>query len=195
MNQRIQTLDGQKYPKSCRQLVLEAGGVELTWAELRESPVKNIKRRHQIWLTQDGKCYYCERDTILPTDLLMEFLEEVEAAERGDLIDHMLKTSVEFKRRWHDDLATLEHLVPRGSGGKDALDNLVVACSRCNQKRGTETHQEHMDELAMKDKTSRRMPRRGYKWDHVLEQWILPDGGVKIQTSRPSKKVRKRVLP
>jgi 5-methylcytosine-specific restriction endonuclease McrA len=32
--------------------------------------------------------------------------------------------------------ATLEHIVPRTHGGTDELDNLAVACRRCNQGKG-----------------------------------------------------------
>jgi 5-methylcytosine-specific restriction endonuclease McrA len=32
--------------------------------------------------------------------------------------------------------ATLEHIVPKSHGGDDALENLAVACRRCNQGKG-----------------------------------------------------------
>jgi 5-methylcytosine-specific restriction endonuclease McrA len=32
--------------------------------------------------------------------------------------------------------ATLEHIVPRNHGGTDALENLAVACGRCNAEKG-----------------------------------------------------------
>lgn len=34
-------------------------------------------------------------------------------------------------------LATKEHIVPRAFGGANDLSNYVMACSRCNNKRGT----------------------------------------------------------
>lgn len=33
-------------------------------------------------------------------------------------------------------LATLEHVVPRSMGGTDSMNNLTMACSRCNSTRG-----------------------------------------------------------
>jgi 5-methylcytosine-specific restriction endonuclease McrA len=33
--------------------------------------------------------------------------------------------------------ATLEHIIPKTHGGSDALENLAVACQRCNQGKGT----------------------------------------------------------
>ena len=31
---------------------------------------------------------------------------------------------------------TVEHLVPSSAGGTDALDNLALACARCNHEKG-----------------------------------------------------------
>jgi 5-methylcytosine-specific restriction endonuclease McrA len=36
-----------------------------------------------------------------------------------------------------DSSATLDHLVPLSSGGRTNMTNLVVACARCNNIRGT----------------------------------------------------------
>ncbi len=33
------------------------------------------------------------------------------------------------------DLFTLEHLLPQSKGGSDELDNLALACRRCNERR------------------------------------------------------------
>jgi 5-methylcytosine-specific restriction endonuclease McrA len=33
-------------------------------------------------------------------------------------------------------LATIEHIVPRNHGGTDAIDNLAIACARCNIGKG-----------------------------------------------------------
>jgi 5-methylcytosine-specific restriction endonuclease McrA len=35
------------------------------------------------------------------------------------------------------DLATLDHVVPRATGGPLSRNNLVLACSACNNERGT----------------------------------------------------------
>jgi 5-methylcytosine-specific restriction endonuclease McrA len=33
----------------------------------------------------------------------------------------------------------IDHVVPVAKGGRDAEDNLVLACRRCNQKKGTDS--------------------------------------------------------
>ena len=35
------------------------------------------------------------------------------------------------------DAPTFEHIVPRSKGGTDELDNIAVACRRCNEERGS----------------------------------------------------------
>ena len=63
----------------------------------------------QIWEKTQGHCHFC-----------------------GD--------SVEFnKRGWHDGDLTgyweIDHVVQRGKGGIDSVDNYLPACTRCNRLR------------------------------------------------------------
>lgn len=37
---------------------------------------------------------------------------------------------------------TIDHVVPRSMGGRDAWDNLVTACQRCNARKGSMTPEE-----------------------------------------------------
>lgn len=52
---------------------------------------------------------------------------------------------VHYARRGHrnfvndDTQATRDHLQPRSAGGVGSLDNVVVACKRCNNERGART--------------------------------------------------------
>ncbi|HTU60075.1 MAG TPA: HNH endonuclease [Polyangiales bacterium] len=41
---------------------------------------------------------------------------------------------------------TLEHIVPKHHGGSDALDNLSVACARCNQGKGKRLDKRRRDD-------------------------------------------------
>jgi 5-methylcytosine-specific restriction endonuclease McrA len=54
----------------------------------------------------EGKCIHCSRRLCLELD--------------GSPVTH----------------ATLEHIVPRTQGGTDELDNLAIACQRCNAGKG-----------------------------------------------------------
>jgi len=40
------------------------------------------------------------------------------------------------------DLMTLDHIIPRSRGGQDTWENIVIACHRCNVKKGNRTPKE-----------------------------------------------------
>ncbi len=40
------------------------------------------------------------------------------------------------------DLLTIDHVMPRSRGGRDTWDNLVAACTRCNNRKGNRTPEE-----------------------------------------------------
>jgi 5-methylcytosine-specific restriction endonuclease McrA len=45
---------------------------------------------------------------------------------------------------------TVDHVIPRSRGGKHGWENLVTACKRCNQKKGSSTPDEAMMTLVRK---------------------------------------------
>jgi CRISPR/Cas system Type II protein with McrA/HNH and RuvC-like nuclease domain len=47
---------------------------------------------------------------------------------------------------------TIDHVIPRCKGGKDTWDNLVVACSTCNVKKGHKTLEQVNMRLVSKPK-------------------------------------------
>ncbi|MEM1055926.1 MAG: HNH endonuclease [Bacteroidota bacterium] len=53
---------------------------------------------------------------------------------------------------------TIDHVMPRSRGGKDAWDNLVAACTPCNNKKGNRTPEEAEMPLA----------RRPFRPSHVM---------------------------
>lgn len=67
-----------------------------------------------------GKCIHCRTALVLGLD--------------GEPISH----------------ATLEHIFPRSHGGTNALENLALACKRCNTQKGVhkDTLPKHSPELA-----------------------------------------------
>ena len=53
---------------------------------------------------------------------------------------------------------TIDHVVPKSRGGRDAWDNLVAACTPCNNRKGNRTP----DEAGMP------LPRRPFRPSHVM---------------------------
>lgn len=37
---------------------------------------------------------------------------------------------------WPDNLRSIDHIIPRSRGGQSTLENLVIACNRCNRRKG-----------------------------------------------------------
>lgn len=60
--------------------------------------------------------------------------------------------------------ATIEHIVPQAHGGTQALENLGLACARCNQGKGSRhDHRYHKDARAQ-ELVQRLLARRRERW-------------------------------
>ncbi len=68
------------------------------------------KHRNELLVTQKYGCYWCGKKLRLPT-----------SGSRDNRVDN---------------LATMDHVIPRTKGGIDKCGNFVVACRACNVKRG-----------------------------------------------------------
>lgn len=67
----------------------------------------------------------------------MDDIYEKGFADRIPALHAQLMARVpEFRDRWNNDLATLDHLIEHARGGSDDEENLVVACAPCNFERG-----------------------------------------------------------
>jgi hypothetical protein len=69
---------------------------------------------------------------------------------------------------------TVEHIIPRTHGGTDAIENLAIACSRCNQGKGA-----RLDPRRWEDETLQRViaglqARRAERMRPPLEGLSLP---------------------
>lgn len=84
----------------------------LPWVKKAEFNIRltlvRAAKRQRLWVEQDGKCHYCDQETILPRS---------GQNNRGG------------------NVATLDHIITQSNGGTDSLNNLVVACHTCNSNR------------------------------------------------------------
>jgi 5-methylcytosine-specific restriction endonuclease McrA len=60
--------------------------------------------------------------------------------------------------------ATLEHVWPQAQGGEDALENLAVACGRCNREKGTRHDHGKGDRQRLGEVTRALAERRKARW-------------------------------
>jgi 5-methylcytosine-specific restriction endonuclease McrA len=78
------------------------------------------KRRIRLFLAQDGRCAWCNKLLLLLDPSTFKGW----LASNDPRITHA---------------ATFDHFVCKSHGGKDDIDNLVLACMECNNKRGNMT--------------------------------------------------------
>ena len=78
----------------------------------------------------EGKCIHCQRKLALRTD--------------GTPING----------------ATLEHIVPKNHGGTDDLENLAIACARCNSEKGLRHDHKRPDDPKLREVIQRLQERR-----------------------------------
>lgn len=60
--------------------------------------------------------------------------------------------------------ATIEHIVPRGAGGTDALENLGLACARCNQGKGSRHDANFHRDARARELVDRLLQKRRERW-------------------------------
>jgi 5-methylcytosine-specific restriction endonuclease McrA len=70
--------------------------------------------------------------------------------------------------------ATLEHILPRHHGGTDALENLAIACNRCNAQKGYRHDCQRSDDLRLVRVVETLWDRRGQRWREPLAGVTLP---------------------
>jgi 5-methylcytosine-specific restriction endonuclease McrA len=60
--------------------------------------------------------------------------------------------------------ATIEHIIPRTHGGTDALENLGLACARCNQGKGSRHDPRYLKDARAQELVARLQARRRERW-------------------------------
>lgn len=60
--------------------------------------------------------------------------------------------------------ATIEHIIPQAHGGTDALENLGLACARCNQGKGKRHDPHYPRDARAQELVTRLQARRRERW-------------------------------
>lgn len=79
---------------------------------------------------------------------------------------------------------TIDHVIPQSRGGEDTWENLVVACTRCNVRKGSRTPQEAGMKLIRQPEAPPWLPRFGRRipndeldvWQQFVDtrSWLNP---------------------
>lgn len=75
--------------------------------------------------------------------------------------------------RSSSDTFTIDHLIPKSFGGSDELENLALACRRCNERRYNFT-------TGTDPQTGKETPIFNPRLQQWAEHFIWVDGGLKI---------------
>ena len=89
---------------------------------------------------------------------------------------------------------TVEHIVPRNHGGTDAIENLAIACSRCNHGKGVRHDARAWDDPGLQRVISTLQDRRRARWREPPEELDMPPrpADEPSQASARKKKGRRR---
>lgn len=60
--------------------------------------------------------------------------------------------------------ATIEHIVPRAHGGTEELENLALACARCNEGKGRRHDPRYNTDARAQELVARLLERRRERW-------------------------------
>lgn len=102
--------------------------VSALMAELRQAGVLSVTGRGVIFSRRMTKDHARRTDRLHWQTLRKEVL-----SRDGEICAYCASRSGPFH---------VDHIMPRIRGGADALDNLVVACRRCNLSKGVKTPEE-----------------------------------------------------
>ena len=96
------------------------------------SKTVTVRKRRRLFLSQEGKCFYCSRlmwEKTLETPI--EAIVRLESRSGPPPVHLDRASRVTLRHR----LCTLEHLTRRVDGGTFHNQNLVAACGQCNSNR------------------------------------------------------------
>ena len=86
----------------------------------------------RVYEKMQVKAWLDFRETLLDAAEARDGCLQCHYCGRKDLIREIPKNRV----RQPSNLATIDHVIPKSHGGKDTEENCVIACYRCNQKKG-----------------------------------------------------------
>ena len=64
--------------------------------------------------------------------------------------------------------ATIEHIIPRHHGGTDEVENLALACARCNSEKGIRHDVRKASDPKLREIIERLQERRRRRWREPL---------------------------
>jgi len=74
-------------------------------------------------------------------------------------------------KKFPDQQLTLDHVIPKSRGGQNSWENLVVACKKCNQKKGSRLPSESGMQLLKPPRRPKESVLRSVKKNQISNLW------------------------
>jgi hypothetical protein len=110
----------------------------------------------------EGRCFYCS----MPVVMVRTVPLERQIRNTGNF----LRWRDEQGREWCDAIATADHVVDLQHGGSSAIENLVLACALCNNRRSVLNNRKYKKYIPKTPDNANARRIQGTIWKQV------PDG-------------------
>lgn len=95
------------------------------------------------------------------------------------------------QKQFHEDDLTLDHVTPKTFGGRSSWDNLISACSPCNNKRGCDFRIQPIIKPYKPNYYEMVEKRREFPLEVPHESWVeylmWPEDNIKVKPKRRGK--------
>jgi len=164
-------------------LLLNASYEPLNICSFRRAIVLLIKNKAEM-LEHTGK--YITKNILLPTVVRLRYYVKIPCKEvpltRQNLL-HRDNHTCQYCGISTRQILTIDHLIPKSKGGTDDWTNIVIACNKCNTKKGDHTPEEAgMRLLKLPKRPSMRiifeiskMPVIDTSWQKYLIAWKIKE--------------------
>lgn len=141
------------------------------WVEASQAAKEEARRIHSATFS------LCVPEVIVLSGFNGRFSKEVRFSRRN-IFERDENTCQYCGRRYDRDELTLDHVVPRSRGGTSTWSNIVLACLKCNMRKGDRLPQETHMKLQRKPVKPQWATRVGVKlgrswkpsWERFLEE-------------------------
>jgi len=144
------------------------------WVDATREAKSEAKSGHRI---HSANFSFCVPEVIVLSVFNGRFSKEVRFSRRN-IFERDENTCQYCKKKFERSELTLDHVVPRSRGGTSTWQNIVLACIRCNMKKGDRLPQEINMKLLRKPIKPQWATRVGVKlgrackpsWERFLEE-------------------------